>query len=211
MRGATLGMMAWLLAAGVAGAEGPRTPETRTLTAEEASQAMEQDWLFQAMGEPLAERAAKEIDWARQLAERLSRGHAGPRSVGRTDGAGRPEQRLKEIDRPSGNDPATQGRAHARQPGSGIPRASRRKTRPPRHGSSAAGSRLPAERPRRPSCASRPTTPARSFVNGTRVGAQETWQRRGGLRGRETAQAGPQRAGRPRGEQAGPAARTPPD
>jgi hypothetical protein len=50
-----------------------RTPETRTLTAQEAAQALENDWLFQAMGEPLLDRAAKEVGWARQLAERLSR------------------------------------------------------------------------------------------------------------------------------------------
>jgi hypothetical protein len=30
-----------------------RTPETRTLTAQEATQTLENDWLFQAMGEPL--------------------------------------------------------------------------------------------------------------------------------------------------------------
>ena len=50
-----------------------RTPETRTLTAPEAAQALENDWLFPAMGEPLLERAAKEIGWARQLAARLAR------------------------------------------------------------------------------------------------------------------------------------------
>jgi hypothetical protein len=50
-----------------------RTPETRTLTTQEAAQALENDWLFQAMGEPLLGRTAKEIGWARQLAERLSR------------------------------------------------------------------------------------------------------------------------------------------
>jgi hydrazine synthase alpha subunit-like protein len=50
-----------------------RTPETRTLTAEEATRVLQRDWLFQAMGEPLLKRAAKEIDWARQLAARLTR------------------------------------------------------------------------------------------------------------------------------------------
>jgi hypothetical protein len=30
---------------------GPQTPETRTLSADEAGQALERDWLFQAMGE----------------------------------------------------------------------------------------------------------------------------------------------------------------
>jgi len=50
-----------------------RTPETRTLTAEEAAAALKRDWLFQAMGEPLLDRAEKEIAWARELAERISR------------------------------------------------------------------------------------------------------------------------------------------
>lgn len=50
-----------------------RTPETRTLDTREANQALERDWLYQAMGEPLPERAAKEIQWARELAGRLFR------------------------------------------------------------------------------------------------------------------------------------------
>ena len=56
----------------------PRTPPTRTLTAAEADKTLRRDWLFQAMGEPLASRTAKEIAWARQLAERL----AGRRKAG---------------------------------------------------------------------------------------------------------------------------------
>lgn len=48
------------------------TPETRDLTPDEATAALERDWLFQAMGEPLAERARKEIGWARALAARLA-------------------------------------------------------------------------------------------------------------------------------------------
>ena len=43
----------------------PKTPETRALTAGEADAAMQRDWLFQAMGRPLAKRAAGEIAWAR--------------------------------------------------------------------------------------------------------------------------------------------------
>jgi len=39
---------------------------------------LENDWLFQAMGEPLLGRAAKEIGWERQLAERLSRHEHAP-------------------------------------------------------------------------------------------------------------------------------------
>ncbi|MCX6880338.1 MAG: hypothetical protein NTW21_42005 [Verrucomicrobia bacterium] len=50
-----------------------RTPETRSLTAEEESQAMGRDWLFQAMGEPLMQRSAKEIAWTRELAARLKK------------------------------------------------------------------------------------------------------------------------------------------
>ena len=51
-----------------------KTPETRTLTAQEASLALERDWLFQAGGEPLLERTAKEIRWTRDLAGRLTQG-----------------------------------------------------------------------------------------------------------------------------------------
>jgi hypothetical protein len=50
-----------------------RTPKTTTLTVQEAAPALESDWLFQAMGEPLLDRAVKEIGWTRQLAERMSR------------------------------------------------------------------------------------------------------------------------------------------
>ncbi len=49
-----------------------QTPDTRTLTSEEANRALERDWLFQAMGEPLLDRATKEIAWARDLAKRLA-------------------------------------------------------------------------------------------------------------------------------------------
>jgi hypothetical protein len=55
-----------------------RTPDTRTLTAAEAARALERDWLFQAMGEPLLDRATKEIAWARDLAARLARGPTSP-------------------------------------------------------------------------------------------------------------------------------------
>ncbi len=52
--------------------ENPTTPDTRTLSAEEAAAALQQDWLFQAMGKPLGERALEEIGWARLLAARLA-------------------------------------------------------------------------------------------------------------------------------------------
>ena len=57
----------------VPSADAVLTPKTRTLTSEEAIRVLQRDWLFQAMGQPLTIRAAKEIDWARQLADRLTR------------------------------------------------------------------------------------------------------------------------------------------
>ncbi|MFV1964054.1 MAG: hypothetical protein ACC628_01430 [Pirellulaceae bacterium] len=50
------------------------TPETRTLSPQEAIQTLQRDWLFQAMGEPLLPRTAKEIQWGRELASRLAQG-----------------------------------------------------------------------------------------------------------------------------------------
>jgi hypothetical protein len=54
------------------------TPETRTLTAEEAAEALERDWLFQAMGEPLLTRASQEIGWTRELIQRVGRQPTAP-------------------------------------------------------------------------------------------------------------------------------------
>ncbi len=73
MRGVTAVAIVCSLAVSVWGAGLAGTPETRTLTAEEADQATQRDWLFQAMGEPLSQRAAKEIVWTRELAARLTR------------------------------------------------------------------------------------------------------------------------------------------
>ncbi|MBN1419060.1 MAG: hypothetical protein JXP34_09805 [Planctomycetes bacterium] len=52
--------------------DNPSTPETRTLSSEEARAALERDWIFQAGGKPLADRARDEIGWARALAARLA-------------------------------------------------------------------------------------------------------------------------------------------
>lgn len=49
-----------------------------SLTAEEANRLLERDWLFQAMNESLRQRAAKEIAWARELAQRLARSQPSP-------------------------------------------------------------------------------------------------------------------------------------
>ena len=50
----------------------PATPETRDRTADEAREVLERDWLHQADGKPTPERIAREIDWARELADRLA-------------------------------------------------------------------------------------------------------------------------------------------
>jgi hypothetical protein len=49
----------------------PETPVTRSLSAEETRQSLEHDWLFQADGNPTAERICREIDWTRRLAARI--------------------------------------------------------------------------------------------------------------------------------------------
>ena len=51
--------------------------ESGSLSAE-ATGSQQRDWLFQAMGEPLLPRTAKEIDWSRQLAARLSQQQPSP-------------------------------------------------------------------------------------------------------------------------------------
>ncbi len=50
----------------------PQEPETRTLTPAEAQSLLEDEWLFQAEGQPLQDRTRQEIQWARELAQRLS-------------------------------------------------------------------------------------------------------------------------------------------
>ncbi|MDP6545453.1 MAG: hypothetical protein QGH60_15820 [Phycisphaerae bacterium] len=56
----------------------PVTPETRTLTADEARAAMEADWIHQAGNKPSVQRATQEIAWARELATRLAGGKSAP-------------------------------------------------------------------------------------------------------------------------------------
>lgn len=50
----------------------PETPETRDLSAEEARETLQRDWLHQVDGNPTRERILNEIRWTRQLAERLA-------------------------------------------------------------------------------------------------------------------------------------------
>ena len=50
----------------------PETPLTRDLTAPEAREALQRDWLHQADGNPTRDRILAEIRWTQQLAERLA-------------------------------------------------------------------------------------------------------------------------------------------
>lgn len=54
--------------------EDPATPETSTRTAEAADAALCRDWMFQTDDRPTLARARQEIQWARELAARLSQG-----------------------------------------------------------------------------------------------------------------------------------------
>ena len=58
----------------------PTEPATRTLSAAEAATALRNDWLFQADHQPLAQRAATEMRWARELAARLGASDRGRRT-----------------------------------------------------------------------------------------------------------------------------------
>ncbi|MBC8868831.1 MAG: hypothetical protein H8E44_05410 [Planctomycetes bacterium] len=53
--------------------ENPSTPETRTLTADDATAVLRRDWLFQADDRPSVARGLQEIGWAKRLAARLYR------------------------------------------------------------------------------------------------------------------------------------------
>ena len=49
----------------------PETPVTKDLSADEARETTERDWLLQADGNPTGERILQEIAWTRQLAARI--------------------------------------------------------------------------------------------------------------------------------------------
>jgi len=58
--------------------ENPVTPKTSTRTPQATDAALCRDWLFQADNRPTLARARQEIQWARQLAARLSQGTDAP-------------------------------------------------------------------------------------------------------------------------------------
>jgi hypothetical protein len=172
-----------LIAAGLArsvpGAEpapdGPRTPETKTLTAQEARQSLERDWLFQAMGEPLPARAAKEIGWARELAGRLARMRPAPDLSAELRELEALEKRLAGV--PTEPVPVPPGKGAAPMPSwiwypegkpaedaPGAARFFRRRFEAPA-GVRQAELRIAAD------------DACEVFLNGTRVGAHDTWSR----------------------------------
>ena len=59
----------------------PETPATRNLTAAEARQALERDWLHQAGQKPTPERIRREIQWARRAGRSASSPRIRPRPI----------------------------------------------------------------------------------------------------------------------------------
>jgi hypothetical protein len=68
-------------------------PETRTLPEAEARAMLEAEWLYQAEGKPLRERALQEIGWAREMAGRLAARTPAP-------DLGRELAELRELEQP---------------------------------------------------------------------------------------------------------------
>ena len=155
----------------------PSTPETRALTAAEAREALERDWLFQAIGEPLAERAGKELVWARELAARLAAACPAPDLAPELAELAAIEEGLRGLaERKPTAEPARgaeapaawiwfpEGRAAEDAPV--APRFFRRTLELP------AGAAVV-----RAELAIAADDACEVFVNGARVGAHDTWQR----------------------------------
>ncbi|MBM3879765.1 MAG: hypothetical protein FJ387_08605 [Verrucomicrobia bacterium] len=154
------------------------TPETRTLTPVEAVAVLQRDWLFQAMGQPLLDRTAAEIGWTRELADRLSRSGRAPDLTREMRDLEELESRLGELrDRPLTAASTTSPETSATVPSwiwypEGRPvedapaqlRWFRRRFELPAAAQSAV-LRVAAD------------DACEVFVNGSRVGGNETWQR----------------------------------
>ena len=68
----------------------PATPATRSLSAVEARQLLERDWLHQAGQQPTAERVRQEIGWTRELVDRIRANASAPVNF---------DQELTELER----------------------------------------------------------------------------------------------------------------
>ncbi|HUU09538.1 MAG TPA: hypothetical protein VM431_03255, partial [Phycisphaerae bacterium] len=75
----------------------PTEPDTRTFTPDEARQILERDWILQAEGKSLADRARQEIGWARDLAARLAAGPKAPDLAAELADLGALEKRLADL------------------------------------------------------------------------------------------------------------------
>ncbi|MBM4087529.1 MAG: hypothetical protein FJ272_22290, partial [Planctomycetes bacterium] len=145
------------------------------MTAAEAERALERDWLFQAMGEPLLHRTALELEWARHLAGRLTAQHAGLDLSSELRALDACAQKLTSLD---GSDartaalPASDTIPHwiwypegdATQNAPAAARFFRRRFELPR-GIGSATLRVAAD------------DACEVFLNGTRVASHDTWQR----------------------------------
>ncbi len=151
-----------------------KTPETRTLTAEEESRTQTRDWLFQAMGEPLQQRAAKEIAWTQELASRLARKSPPPDLSAELRRLDAVEKRLRDQAAKTSDAPAAmpswiwfpEGKPHEDAPVAA--RFFRLKFEVPA-GVVQARLRFAVD------------DAAEAFLNGARVGAHDTWMRAAGF------------------------------
>ncbi len=159
----------------VSSARAAETPETRTLTAEEAARALERDWLFQAMGEPLPTRAAKEIGWARELAERLDRQRPAPDLSAERAELDRLEKRLAELSDRAAQVPSTE-RAEAAPSWIWYPEGSPNADAPAEARFFRCRFELPSN-VREATLRITADDTCEVFLNGTRVGAQAHWPR----------------------------------
>jgi hypothetical protein len=167
-------MVGTTMLAGVVCEAGEQAAQTGMLTAEEANRVLESDWLFQAMNEPLRQRAVKEIGWAQELARRLARSQPAPDLSAELAQLEALSKRLAEPSGASARVPAEPAEAlqgwiwyPEGRPTEDAPAAARffrcRFEAPT--GGRAAELRIAAD------------DVCEVFLNGTRVGAHDTWQR----------------------------------
>ena len=153
----------------------PQEPETRAHTPAEATAALEHDWLFQAMREPLLQRAAKEIGWARALAERLARGAPAPDLSADLAELGALEKRLGEL---AGKDAVARSAMSGGASPSWIwfPEGHPAQDAPAEARLFRCTFELPSAGVRRAELSIASDDACEVFLNGIRIGAHDTWQ-----------------------------------
>ena len=155
---------------------GPRTPETATLSSEAAAQVLERDWLFQAMGEPLLSRTALELDWARQLAARLTQQHPALDLSAELTELNALQRRLEELR--TSPTAAERSPAPAAEPSwIWYPEGDSTQNAPAAVRFFRCRFEIPSQI-RSATLRVAADDACEVFLNGTRVGGQDTWQRR---------------------------------